>query len=228
MLHVGETSIKEKGNAAQILCNMKQVSRRRVAQVNKMCIICMKEEWSKENRNSGILTATPCSGSLCDYLTLSSLLEPLLTYFGILTAYAALSGDMLATLTVANGCNAYTSHLLALSHQFQWTVILQYHKSYFLSWHCEMARGDYSGWLHPDLLLMTEHVYGHPHVQNHPSSSKSNCPASNSTKQPVPGQTCFAFNKGSCNSLPCPNGHIHKCQKCKGTDHGVSNCNKST
>jgi hypothetical protein len=40
----------------------------------------------------GILTATPCSGSLCDYPTLSSLLEPLLTYFSILTAYAASSG----------------------------------------------------------------------------------------------------------------------------------------
>ena len=36
-----------------------------------------------------------------------------------------------------------------------------------------MARGDYSGWLRPDLLLMTEHVYGHPCVQNHPSLSKS-------------------------------------------------------
>jgi hypothetical protein len=67
----------------------------------------------------GILTATPCSGSLHDYPTLSSLLEPLLTYFSILTAYTALSGDMLATLTIVNGCNAYTSHLLALSQQFQ-------------------------------------------------------------------------------------------------------------
>jgi hypothetical protein len=81
----------------------------------------------------GILTATPCSGLLHSYQTLFSLLEPLLTYFSILTAYAASSGDMLATLTIANGCNAYTSHLLALSRQFQWSTILQYHKLYFLS-----------------------------------------------------------------------------------------------
>jgi hypothetical protein len=95
----------------------------------------------------GILMATPRSGSLHDYPTLSLLLEPLLTYFSILTAYAASSGDMLVTLTIANGCNAYTSHLFALSQQFQWSIILQYYKSYFLSRCCKMAREDYSGWL---------------------------------------------------------------------------------
>jgi hypothetical protein len=176
----------------------------------------------------GILTATPRSGSLRDYPTLSSLLEPLLTYFSILTAYAASLGDMLATLTIANGCNAYTGHLLALSRQFQWSAVLQYHKSYFLSCRREMARGDYSGWSRPDILLMTEHVYGHPRVQNHPSLSRISRPASNSAKQPVTAQTCFAFNKGACNLSPCPNGRVHKCQKCKGTDHGASSCNKSS
>jgi hypothetical protein len=117
----------------------------------------------------GILTMTPCSGLLHDYLTLSSLLEPLLTYFSIPTAYAALSGDMLATLTIMNGYNAYTGHFLTLSQQFQWSTVLLYHKSYFLSHHHEMAMGDYLGWSQPDILLMTEHVYSHPHIQNHPS-----------------------------------------------------------
>ena len=79
----------------------------------------------------GIFTATPCGSSLCDYPTFSSLLEPLLIYFNILTAYAASSGDMLVTLTIANGCNTYTCHLSALNRQFQWSAVLQYHKSYF-------------------------------------------------------------------------------------------------
>jgi hypothetical protein len=163
-----------------------------------------------------VLTATSHSGSLCNYPTFSFLLEPLLIYFSILTAYAALSGDMLGTPIIASGCNTYTSHLSALNCQFQWNTVLQYHKLFFLSRRREMTKGDYSGWSQPAILLMSEHVYGHPHIQNHPSSSEHNCPVSNSVEQPVAAQMCFAFNKGSCSLSPCPNRHIHKCQKCEG------------
>ena len=177
----------------------------------------------------GVMTATPRGGSLRDYPTFSSLLEPLLIYFNILTTYAASSGDINATLTIAKGCTAYTGHLSTLNRQFQWNAVLQYHKSYFLARRREMTRGDYSGWLRSDLLLLTEHVYGHARTQNHlGSSSKSSRPASNAAKQPVSSQICFSFNKGSCMSSPCPSGRIHKCQKCDSPDHGASSCTKST
>ena len=177
----------------------------------------------------GVMTATPRGGSLRDYPSFSSLLEPLLIYFNILTTYAASSGDMHATLTIAKGCSVYTGHLSALHRQFQWNAVLQYHKSYFLARRREMTRGDYSGWLRSDLLLLTEHVYGHARTQNLPSSSsKSSRPAPNAAKQPVSSQICFSFNKGSCTSSPCPSGRIHKCQKCDSPDHGASGCSKST
>jgi len=177
----------------------------------------------------GVMTATPRGGSLRDYPTFSSLLEPLLIYFNILTTYAASSGDINATLTIAKGCTAYTGHLSTLNRQFQWNAVLQYHKAYFLARRREMTRGDYSGWLRSDLLLLTEHVYGHARTQNHPgSSSKSSRPASNAAKQPVSSQICFSFNKGSCMLSPCPSGRIHKCQKCDSPDHGASSCTKST
>jgi hypothetical protein len=136
----------------------------------------------------GVLTATPCGGY---YPTFSSLVEPLLIYFTILAAYAASSGDILATLTIANGCNTYIGHLSALNRQFQWNVVLQYHKSYFLSRHREMARGDYSGWLHSDVLLMNEHLYSHPRTQNHPGSSRTGGSASSLAKQPAAAQVCL-------------------------------------
>lgn len=176
----------------------------------------------------GVMIATPCGGSLRDYPAFSSLLEPLLVYFNVLTTYAASSGDISATLTIAKGCTTYTGHLSSLNRQFQWNAVLQYHKSFFLARRREMARGDYSGWSWSDLLLLTEHVYGHPRTQNQPShSSKSNRPATTTAKQPVSSQICFAFNKGSCTSSPCPSSRIHKCQKCDSPDHGASS-NKST
>ena len=131
---------------------------------------------------------------------------------------------MLATLTITNGCNIYIVHLFTLNCQFQWNAFLQYHKAYFLSWHCKMARGDYSGWLCSDVLLMNEHLYGHPHIQNHSGPSKGSQSATISAKQPVAAQTCFAFNKGTCTSSPCPNGCIHKCQKCNAS---ALSCRKS-
>jgi hypothetical protein len=177
----------------------------------------------------GVMTATPRGGSLRDYPTFSSLLEPLLVYFNILTTYAASSGDMHATLTIAKGCAIYTGHLSALNRQFQWNAVLQYHKSYFLARRREMTRGDYSGWQRSDLLLLTEHVYGHARTQNHSGSlSKSSRSAPNTAKQPVSSQICFSFNRGSCTSLPCHSGRIHKCQKCDSPDHGALSCSKST
>ena len=87
------------------------------------------------------MTATPRGGFLQDYPTFSSLLEPLI-YFNILTTYAAISGDINATLIIAKGCTAYAGHLSALNRQFQWNAVLQYHKSYFLARRREMIRGD--------------------------------------------------------------------------------------
>ena len=63
----------------------------------------------------GVMTATPHGGSLRDYPTFSSLLKPLLIYFNILTTYAAISGDINATLIIAKGCTAYAGHLSALN-----------------------------------------------------------------------------------------------------------------
>lgn len=185
------------------------------------------ERKSSVDVEEGVLTATPRGGSLRDYPTFSSLLEPLLVYFNILTAYAASSGDMAATLTIADGSNVYPAHLSSLNRQFQWNAVLQYHKSFFLARRREMARGEYSGWLRPDVVLMSQYVYSHPRIQSHPSSSKSSRLASNSAKQPVAAQICFAYNKGSCTSSPCPNGRIHKCQKCDALDHGALNCSKA-
>ncbi|KAF8951447.1 hypothetical protein BDZ97DRAFT_1620857, partial [Flammula alnicola] len=114
----------------------------------------------------GQLTAVPRAGSLKDYPNLSSVVEPVVKYFDILTTYAATcGGDMAATLTIACGSYSYIAHLSALNRQYLWPAILSYHKAFFLARRREMANGIYSGWLSRDVELMTEHIFGHPRPQ---------------------------------------------------------------
>ncbi|KAF8970287.1 hypothetical protein BDZ97DRAFT_1643273, partial [Flammula alnicola] len=118
----------------------------------------------------GQLTAVPHTGSLKDFPNLSSVVEPMLLYFDILTTYAATCrGDMAATLAIARGSYFYISHLSALNRQYLWPAVLAYHKDFFLVRRREMANGIYSGWLTRDAELMSEHLFG----QSRPQSQSS-------------------------------------------------------
>ncbi|KAF8814520.1 hypothetical protein BYT27DRAFT_7082109 [Phlegmacium glaucopus] len=177
---------------------------------------------------NGSITAKAKSGSLRDYPQFTSLLEPLMVYFNILSAYAASSGNVDATYAIAQGTCLYVQHLSTLNCSYTWHAVLQYHKAFFLLRCREMARGDYSGWTRSDGQLMNTHLYHQICSSSSGSVRTSTRPAPASKQLPISQQTCYSFNKGSCPSSPCPSGWIHKCQKCDDPNHGAHACTKST
>ena len=176
---------------------------------------------------NGSLSARARTGSPRDYPHLSSLIEPLSTYFNILSAYAASSGNVAATYTISSGGFQYIHHLSTLNRSYHWNAVLQYHKAFFML-HCrDMLKGDYSGWARSDSQLMNSHLYHQVRPLAH-GQSRAVRSTSSPSKVLVASQICFSFNKGSCTASPCPSGRIHKCQTCDSPGHGSSSCSKTS
>ncbi|KIK00518.1 hypothetical protein K443DRAFT_664847 [Laccaria amethystina LaAM-08-1] len=157
-----------------------------------------------------------------EYLSLSSLLTPLLTYFRVLENFAASAGDLEATCVIADGTAIYMAHILVLHQQYQWGAVLQYHFDFHYLRRPEMRDGDYSGWARTDAELMNRHLFGHFKV-----ASEGDSGSSASTSKTRAEQVCFAFNKGECTTSPCPGGCVHKCRKCSAMGHGEKDCKKT-
>ncbi|KAJ7654206.1 hypothetical protein B0H17DRAFT_846133, partial [Mycena rosella] len=85
-----------------------------------------------------------CAGTTRDYPSLHSLLIPLTTYFQVLQAFAALSGDTTSMHIIRNSTGWYTAHLLELHQHYEWPAVAQYHMQLHLIHRHEMADSDYS------------------------------------------------------------------------------------
>ncbi|KAG6882044.1 hypothetical protein C0993_012132, partial [Termitomyces sp. T159_Od127] len=101
-----------------------------------------------------------------DYPALHNLLIPLLTYFSVLQAFAALSGDAHATFMIGQGAARYSSHLMNLNQKYEWSAVLQYHIHFHLNHRQEMLAGSYAGWAKPDNLLLTKFCLGNVRAPN--------------------------------------------------------------
>lgn len=80
------------------------------------------------------------SSSLMDYPTSHSLILPLLTYVGILTAAA--SGPEQA-LTISLAFNRYLAILTRFTAEFQWSAVLAYHMEFHMHHRIDMREGFY-------------------------------------------------------------------------------------
>ena len=161
--------------------------------------------------DNGIISVKAQSGSLRDYPTFSSLVEPLTIYFDILSAYAASSGNVAATYAIVTGGFHYIRHLSSLKSSYHWRAVLQYHKAFFMLRCRDMLKGDYTGWARTDVQLMNCYLYHQVRSSAVNSSKPSRVASSSSSKTPVSSQICYSCNT----TFPCPNGHIHKCQNCE-------------
>ncbi|KAI0712211.1 hypothetical protein C8Q76DRAFT_733807 [Earliella scabrosa] len=94
-----------------------------------------------------------------DYPSFRSIFAPLMTYFNILTAFAASSGNTAYQYQVSSGAFFYVSQLEQFNDEYQWSAVLQYHFQFHHKRRREMARGDYSGWAQVDSAL-------HAHTQH--------------------------------------------------------------
>ncbi|KAF8224100.1 hypothetical protein L208DRAFT_1313360 [Tricholoma matsutake] len=163
-------------------------------------------------------------GALKEYPSLHSLLVPLSTYFAVLQAFSASAVNAHTTFLIGHSVARYMAHLLDLHQNYEWMAVVQYHMQFHLHHRKEMLNGSYSGWAQPDQLLMPQYLFGCMHAT---TSTSSSCSGSGKSKCDVSSETCFAFNKGSCLTSPCPDGSIHKCCKCSATDHGEKTCKKT-
>ena len=177
------------------------------------------------------LTVKQCMGGIKDYPSFASFLDLLLIYFNILGFHAASSGQAHAILAILDACTAYTTQLLLFYCSYAWTVVLSYHKHFFLQRQHEMLQGKFSGWKVANGNLVTLYLMPFPHTPTSASkSSKSSAGSALSASSllcTLPAQKfCFNFNKGTCTASPCLAGRMHKCQKCDTSGHGASNCTK--
>ncbi|KAJ7712343.1 hypothetical protein B0H14DRAFT_2167018, partial [Mycena olivaceomarginata] len=133
------------------------------------------------------------------YKNLNSILLPLNTYFGILTAHA--NG------TLAAYFHRHTAHLVTLASEYEWVAVLEYHTLFFNRRRGDMLNGDYVSWGTPDLALLALSVYPHRKQVQPTSSAKS--PAKRTTSGSG-DSTCRNYNLGKCDS-PCAWKRSHIC-----------------
>ena len=160
------------------------------------------------------------SGPYAAYPSLHSLLTPLTTYFSVLQSFAASSGDASAASSIGVGGQRYIAHILDLHQRYEWLAVVEYHIHFHLRHRCEMADGNYNGWLQADPDLLNSFVYDRQRSTRAEGSRGL-------TKKDVKDQVCFAYNKGDCLTSPCPSGRLHKCWKCGSSEHGEKACKKN-
>ncbi|KAH0582292.1 hypothetical protein J132_04999 [Termitomyces sp. J132] len=173
-----------------------------------------RTEMERTDTNGPRITGTK------DYPSFHALLIPLSTYFSVLQPFVASSGDANATFVIGHGAARYLSHLASLNQKYEWAAVLQYHIHFHLNRRQEMLAGSYTGWARPDDLLLTEFCLGNARAL---AASRKTV---GKRKRDISTETCFAFNKGTCSTSPCPDGRIHKCRRCS-KDHSEKDCKKA-
>ncbi|TFK78411.1 hypothetical protein K466DRAFT_471136, partial [Polyporus arcularius HHB13444] len=98
-------------------------------------------------------TFTMRDPSTKDYPSFRSVYAPLMSYFNILTAFAASSGNTAYQYQVASGAFFYMTQLEQFNEEYQWSAVLLYHMQFHHKRRRDMVRGDYSGWAQVDSAL---------------------------------------------------------------------------
>lgn len=112
-----------------------------------------RADLERTDSNSSWITGTK------DYPALHNLLIPLSTYFSVLQAFAASSGDTHVTFVIGHGAARYLFHLMTLNQKYEWSAILQYHIHFHLN-QCQEITGSYAGWARLDEMLLAEFCLG--------------------------------------------------------------------
>ncbi|KAI0337537.1 hypothetical protein BDW22DRAFT_1363924 [Trametopsis cervina] len=92
------------------------------------------------------------------YQNMESLLVPLNTYFSILCIHGLSNGQ---PPILPCYFFRYSSHLVKIASQYEWSAVLLYHFAFFARRCNEMLLGRYSGWEKIDVDLMEELLVEH-------------------------------------------------------------------
>lgn len=126
------------------------------------------------------------------YPSFSALVGPLSTYFRILLALASAAPSAPSSptsahppppgradvLAIASASTQYLAHLVALSEEHHWSIILPYHMTFHRARMEEMKRGDYSGWEKIDVELLVQLIEEREWEREQRRSAASSCPSS--------------------------------------------------
>ena len=124
--------------------------------------------------NAGSFRSVPSAYQI--YHNLDALMVPLNTYFSILSVHALADGQ---PITVPHYFFKYSSHLVKIAEQYEWSAVLVYHFAFFARRCLEMLNADYSGWAKIDVDLMEEILIQHRKVDHSFTSHDNkltNCP----------------------------------------------------
>ncbi|KAH9846469.1 hypothetical protein C2E23DRAFT_949406 [Lenzites betulinus] len=168
-----------------------------------------------------------------EYPSFHALFAPLMTYFNILAAFAATSGNSAAVYQVSSGGSLYMTQLEQFTEDYQWSAVLAYHMEFHHKRRRDMIRGDYSAWGLIDSALQAKHLNGRDRARftasnaRGPSKAHSGSSPSGSPRTDMSSEVCNLFNRGVCTS-PCRYKRQHKCNDCNASDHGQHNCPKKS
>jgi hypothetical protein len=118
----------------------------------------LEATWHMIDLEDSIVTYRGIPSAREIYQTLDSLLVPLNTYFSILCVHGLANGQ---PVTLPYHFFKYSSHLVKISHQYEWHAVLVYHFAFFARRCMEMLHGNYSGWEKIDVDLMEELLMQH-------------------------------------------------------------------
>ena len=95
------------------------------------------------------------------YPSLDSLLVPLNAYFSVLTLHGLARGQ---PTMLPYYFFRYSSHLVKIATQYEWSAVLRYHLAFYARRCKEMRVGEYDGWGKVEVDLMEQFLV--PHQKN--------------------------------------------------------------
>ena len=95
------------------------------------------------------------------YPTLDALLVPLNAYFSVLTLHGLARGQ---PTMLPYYFFRYSSHLVKIATQYEWSAVLRYHLAFYARRCREMRTGEYAGWGKVEVDLMEQFLV--PHQKN--------------------------------------------------------------
>ncbi|CAL1700628.1 unnamed protein product [Somion occarium] len=117
-----------------------------------------ESSWHIVDLNDSLVSFRSVPSAREIYQNLDALMIPLNTYFSILSVHALSNGQ---PITVPHYFFKYSSHLIKIAAQYEWSAVLLYHFAFFARRCNEMLHGDYSGWAKIDVDLMEEILVQH-------------------------------------------------------------------
>ena len=129
------------------------------------------------------------------------------------------TGNQSTLMEFAHGSAKYMSGIYKLYLKYKWPQVLEYHFKSHNHHMVKMQDGNYGGWGHADMDLMSLYMFSHPRARQVKQATQSSW----TRLKDMSKEFCHAFTYSKFLSL-CKSGFIHRCHKCNLLDHRAGTC----